>query len=321
MKIVILFYYIFLLPVFMGYLFERMLSVQSEIDVKFWWKGFCIEIFSFLAVWKMVLFFHGDFPEICKTYIGIGVLITVSALVVIFLDWYYKKIRRVACLGLRNKEAWLPGGIFLALFLIQAVKGRDIITLYPQDYMGVYVSTIISENSLFAKNPATGFEYALSMEGVQYTGITVFYAFLASVSKVRAISILYKVIPIWMLGLFYSIQYSFGRVFFGNNIRKIWLYCIGIALINIWGTGKLWTLSHFLLCNSWTEDAMRVCILFPLFIWTLIELIWKEKRKNSMLFLLILFLIFIVGGMLELWMLAGLGIVAAILYGLKRIGV
>lgn len=319
-KLLILLCYMFILPSAMGYIFSRCLGNGKESSINFLWKGIVIELFSFGILCNLVVVLNGDFQNICGIFSKIGIFIIIVAIMIWRIDRPWKKKNNVLRVLITDKKAILYVGIFCALFLMQIVKSGDVISQYPGDHMGVYVSTVTSENSLFMVNPVTGFEY-VNKRNMRYTELTIFYSFLVSVSNVNNLTLLYKVVPVWILGIFYNIQYSLGKEFFHKDIKKVLLYCIGVALIVIWGTGKGWMLPSYLLCTSWTDEAMQICILMPLIVWMIIQIIYQNHRKDSVAFLFILCWIFAFGDIRANWMLGGLGLVVVILYGLKKIGV
>lgn len=289
-RFIILLCYVFLVPVSMGYLLKKFLGNKDKISLKFWCEGFILELGSFGIVWGFVLILNRDFHEICEIYIGISAL---SAIIALFL-WIHEMLRRKVSYDVYfhkiDAKLLLAGGVFLAIFFFQVIKSGDILETYEGDNMAIYVSTIVSDHSLYKSNPLTGILYNAGEIKMNYSLLTVFYAFLVFVSGINTITIVYKLIPIWILCLFYSMQYSIGADLFGNNKQKIFLYCIVIEIVNIFGTTKHWMLPAFVLLHPWTDAAMLSCLLLPMLVWTAIKLVFSEKTGGEQCMLLILLL-------------------------------
>lgn len=319
MKLTIILFYVLLSPFCMGYIWISFWRDSEEGFPQLWWTGFVLELFSFSIIWKIALFFYGDFADICNIFRFINILLAGIALVICIRSKGFNKIKKIILFSKLNLNTILFLFAFLILLFIQLIKQDTIIEIYKGDNMALYVSTIVSDESLFKSNPFTGLSYSNGSTIIEYSVLTVFYAFLEFVFKLHNTAMVYRLIPIWLLCLFYSIQYSLGKELFQNNRNKSLLYCIVVSLINLWAAGKRWILSTYLMYNNWTDDAMQVCLILPLIVWLYLKILSGEKKKSQIVLLIILLWILNANSNLGIYIVLCMGIIYATFCGLKGI--
>lgn len=296
MNIIGLGFYVVLFPILLGFLMERCCNSNMEIRLRYWWEGFLMELFLFYFVHRILMLFHEDFIQICNVYIALSIFFAIIAMALIFHTLIHvEKTERKLDMRLRGWQEYVWAGIFLLFFLIQIVKSGTILEVYPGDETAAHVSTIVSDASLFQSNPLTGMPYETGQVQAEYSSLAVFYAFLVNVFHVNTIAVVYKLIPVWFLCLFYSIQYSVGMELFSNDKKKAFLYCSAISAANIFGTRKNWIVSAFLLLYPWTKDTVLVSFILPVSAWMLIKLLFLKEKKRVIYLLLISMLLLLLG--------------------------
>lgn len=288
MNVIWLGFYIVIFPIFMGVLLEWGCKLELGLKVRYWWEGFLIEVLLFGLVHKSLMVLQMDFIQICNIYIIVSIFLTVCMLTLsINVLVNIRKVKKRVTVSIQEWREWALLGIFLLLLLIQITKSGTILEAYPEDHMAIQVSTIVSDSSLFKSNPFTGMLYEVGQARMEYSSLTVLYAFFVNIFHTNTVATIYQLIPIWFLCLFYSMQYSIGMELFRNNKKKAFLYCSAVAVAIIFGTTKKWMLSSYLLLYPWVEETIWVCFVLPVSVWMLIKLLFLKKEKRTIYLLLV----------------------------------
>lgn len=312
-------FYIVIFPILMGGLLEWYCKPTQGLRTRYWWEGFLIEVLLFGLVHKFLIFFHMDFVQICNIYIVISVFLTICVFVLVINALINnKKIKKKVNMPIHEGKELALLGLFLLLLLLQITKSGTILEVYPEDHMAIQVSTIVSDSSLFKSNPFTGIPYEVGQMQTEYSSLTVFYAFLVNISHTNTVAVIYKLIPIWFLCLFYSIQYSVGMELFKNDNKKTILYCSAVAVATIFGTTKNWMLPSYLMLFPWVEETIWVCFVLPVCVWMLIKFLFLKKEKRTIYLLLISVLLLILE-QANLFYLISILVIGIVLFSVLRI--
>lgn len=288
MNVIWLVFYTVIFPIFMGVLLEWCCKLELGLRVRYWWEGFLIEILLFGLVHKFLMFLHMDFVQICNVYIIVSILLTICVLILaINVLINIRKIKKKVNMPIQGWRELALLVFFLFVLLLQITKSVTILEVYPEDHMAINVSTIVSDSSLFKSNPFTGMPYEVGDVKTEYSSLTVLYAFFVNIFHTHTVAVIYQLIPMWLLCLFYSIQYSLGLESFRNDKKKTFLYCCAVAVALIFGTTKNWMLPSYLMLYPWIEETIWVCFVLPVSVWVLIKLLFFKKDKRTIYLLAI----------------------------------
>lgn len=269
MHLIRMVYYLFLYPVLAGCLVELLFQQPLKLRIRFWWEGVLWEFASLRLILCFGSLVHWELTGIYTVYRIVSLLVTLLAILKAVKAEVGK--RRPERADKRTVLTILLTLLFLGLVGVQISKNGAIQESYSSDHMAIDINTILTDGNLRATNPMTGLSYYEGQDIVRYPVYTVFYALLASIFPGTVLTLVYKVIPVWLLLLFYSMQYSIGLELLGGERWKGLLYGIAICSLNMFGAAKQWMWGAFLMLYPWTDDSMRVCIVIPAVIWLLVK--------------------------------------------------
>ncbi len=248
---------------------ELLFQQPLKLRIRFWWEGVLWEFASLRLILCFGSLVHWELTGIYTVYRIVSLLVTLLAILKAGKAEVGK--RRPERADKRRVLTILLTLLFLGLVGVQISKNGAIQESYSSDHMAIDINTILTDGNLRATNPMTGLPYYEGQDTVRYPVYTVFYALLASIFPGTILTLVYKVIPVWLLLLFYSMQYSIGLELLGGERWKGLLYGIAICILNMFGAAKQWMWGAFLMLYPWTDDSMRVCIVIPAVIWLVVK--------------------------------------------------
>lgn len=148
------------------------------------------------------------------------------------------------------------------------------------------LSTMAESNALAGINPLTGVSQPTEtlLEMWKDAGIPAFYLCLMKVSGLSLFDVLFKAVPLWVLGLCMCAYWEIAAALFGNkNIRGRILFMFAFVLFTLCGNQAYMNPSYGLLHYAYEETTLISCVLFPMF-WALVLRIGKNcvsKRKKE----------------------------------------
>lgn len=286
MNLIKILYYLFLYPVLAGYFLEVLLGQSLKMRTRFWWEGV---LWEFVSLWIVLHFgkvVHWELTGIYAIYRVISLIVAVLAIVWIvkteLKERKQKSERKKTAPIKRDRKAItvavLLASVFIGLIGLQLLKNGSIQEKYSNDSMAISINTILADGNLRGTNPMTGLSYYEGQEVIHYPVYTVFYALLIYLFPGNTLTFVYKVIPVWLFCLFYSMQYSIGLELFRGKKWKGFLYGIAVCVLNFFGAAKQWMWGSFLMLYPWTNDSIRVCIVIPAVLWLLVKLSARVMR-------------------------------------------
>lgn len=279
-------YYLFLYPVLAGCFVELLLRQPLKMRTRYWWEGVLWEFASLWGVLCLGKLVRWELAGVYGIYRVVSLAVTILA-----IGWIVKAGIQGGKQKRQKKEtapmerdwkaitaAVLLAFIFIGLIGLQISRNGAVQEKYSEDRMAIYINTILEDGNLRVTNPMTGLPYYEGQAVVRYPVYTVFYALIGYLFPGNTLTLVYKIIPVWLLCLFYSMQYGIGLELLGGKKWKGLLYGIAVCVLNIFGAAKQWIWGSFLMLYPWTNDSIRVCIMIPAVIWLLVKFVAAVMR-------------------------------------------
>lgn len=204
-------------------------------------------------------FFSWDFERVsisCWVLLGlIGILTVIFARDRLF---YVSRER------MRLNDGSIVFGILLLVQLVAVFCAKkDVLN----DTTAETIQTILYTNSVNEVNPVTGLEPVLPMSTLpSLTALPVFYASLVYVTGADVSFLLYRIVPMLVLLLSYTVYGLLGRALFDSD-RKRSYFLVLLSLLNIFGCFSDSLMPYQLLHRGFAGDTIAFAVIFPFMIY------------------------------------------------------
>lgn len=208
--------------------------------------------FAHIPLGRLLLLWHGTIAALSM----VALALTART--------YHMHKERFRILPERGGSFVLPG-IFLLIVLIQAVYVYCMPALAtPGDIMVETLCSFQTSDGIYQVNPLTGqaFTQGLSMR-YRILGLPTLYTVLATSFRVEGALFVQNLIPVVVLAGTYMVYYRIGRLLFGNDLRRKYLFLIVVALLFWCGEGAPWLDGYAALHSAWMGSSIRNLILLP----------------------------------------------------------
>ena len=138
------------------------------------------------------------------------------------------------------------------------------------------VQSFLATDSVYQSNPLTGQAYESGMPSrLRILDLSTFYAMIIQGSKIGIESLLYVVMPLFVITLFYLAYYQLAKRLFNEETERA-LFLVFLAIVVMAGNYILPLDGAHLLYDSHTGQAFRNCVLVPYTISSAMDGNWKK---------------------------------------------
>ena len=196
----------------------------------------------------------------CELSLVVTVLNVIFGLVCLLLLIFFRDVLFYVS---SERHSFGPGTfIFIGLLLLQIGISLIAKPYIKYDMTAETVQTILSTGTVFQYNALTGAEAADYYFMPQFQVLPVFYAMICFVTGVSVRTLLYKIMPVVVLLLFYTIAGFFSRALFDTDGKRD-SFLILLSVLNIFGCFSDKLLSYYLLHSAWQGDTLLFAVIFP----------------------------------------------------------
>lgn len=153
-------------------------------------------------------------------------------------------------------------------------------------YLGVSLDAIQSD-TMYLKNPYTGYPYGGVDMRHAMSPVPLFIAFLAKVSGIHATIIAHSVLGPAFIGLMYGVYTLLGRKLFRDNRKWTCLFVLFVMCFYAFGHVSIFTAETFAYTRTWQGKSMLANLVIPVLYLSVTNLYERAEEKGEWLLLMI----------------------------------
>lgn len=241
------------------------------------WAGFLI-----ICVPLILLRVEEGVALVMKGLGGLMTLLSAAALIRFSVKKRWKKLGESG-VALEERAALPWKALVLLLFLLQAVCMIFLAYEEGDDAFYVAVSAIsASSDAMYQSLPYTGYPTVLDARH----GLAPFPIWISVLSRWTQIPVAilaHVVLPIFLLGMAYSIYLELSRLLFGGDEKKRITFLLLIEVLILFGGQSLYTAENFLLVRTAQGKAVLAAIVIPFLLVQCFSVTKKLGAKQRMM--------------------------------------
>lgn len=243
--------------------------------------GTMVMLLGFEAVIMPSIKLLASFDIVCKVYSGI-----LLGLVILAIIFAKKNIQAQLKINLLH-DIWPVIGA-LGIFVLQIVFVLFMAPDLSNDYTVEMVNTTLVSDLIYENHPGMGpaFQYGITFRGKLVT-LPLFYAYLVKVFGGSSITMVFRVMPIWMLVL-NSLSYWLWGFYISGEDKHNWnrgqIFMMGIGLLNIFGSFAQNCVFYYQMHKGFSGETMIYGCLLPFCVF-LCSRVFAIKSKMEILYL------------------------------------
>lgn len=243
-----------------------------------------------LLLWEAVILpsikLLASFRGVCKVYSGLLLLLVLISVIVAGRRMTGQhKITRIY-------DVWPLAGA-LGVMVLQIIFIFMLVPNLYRDYTIETVNTTLVSDLIYENHPGLGttFEYGITFRGKLVT-LPLFYAYLVQIFGEAAATMVFRVVPIWMLLLNAFAYWNLGNHIFKKDEsewNRSFIFVIGIGLLNIFGSFAKNCIFYYQMHRGFRGETMIYGILLP-FSLCLCSRIFVQRDYVKVVYLLLILL-------------------------------
>lgn len=189
--------------------------------------------------------------------------------------------------------------IFAGILIFQLVMFVRMSSFDGDDAYYVVESLLSQETgTLYRIRPYTGLSTSIDLRHSLAT-FPIWLAYIAKISGVHATVLCHSFSGFFLIPLSYGIYMEIGRNVLRKERKKLPIFMIFVAIMQVFGNVSIYTNATFFLTRTWQGKSVLANICIPAIIWLLLSLFDSDRQENdSVLGLwIILFVVNIVAAM------------------------
>lgn len=278
--ILLIAYVMGILPILLGIAFNRVFFVKKYELSDVYVKGYLI-LFATFAAEAVLLIFMGK----TLSFLSMAWLITVIVLgilaLVISISRFKKMCNAVGktISGLfTEKRRWISFVLAVLLMVFSLIFVKPL-----GDSTVEYASAALQTDQMYVYHPYIVEEqYPQVQVGNCYAPFEMFYAIMASWTKIPVVVIVKWIVPLFLIPLFYAAVCQWAEILFHDTKKKYWFYLAIMALYTVPIYAGNDYLPWAILINSWNGLTLLNSIFLPSLVLYCFRLYRKSQdRKNQ----------------------------------------
>lgn len=272
----------FIIPVMAGGLFCKVGKGFDRL-LFMWISGQIVLWAGFQCICVPMILCQGSFVHVKWLFLGFMGALAVAGIVKFILvekknDYFGYKLTLVKQNKSWNKVLWC---VFAVLLLLQLILTGVLAYEEGDDAFYVAISTItVDAETMYSKLPYTGGAGEMDVRH-SFAPFPVWIAFLASLSKVPAVTVAHIAVPIVLIVMSYAVYYLMGRHLLEKHREFLPYFMILTELMVLFGGYSVYSAENFLLVRTSQGKAVLANIVIPFLFLLFILLLEKIQTQGK----------------------------------------
>lgn len=244
----------------------------------------CLALFQLACVPVVILNDFG-FPIVVVMYSIILGITTVAGGVLSFFKW--KKEGNIFAFsendikGRITVEEVVEWIMFLAILVFQLVMFMRMTSFDGDDAYYVVNSLLATEtDTMYRIRPYTGLATSLDIRH-SLAVFPIWLAYVARVSGIHATVISHHIIGLALIPITYFIYFGIGRAILKRERKKLPIFMIFVAIMQVFGNVSIYTNATFFLTRTWQGKSLLANVCIPGVLWLLLNIFDADSFEGD----------------------------------------
>lgn len=240
-------------------------------------------LFQLVAVPTIILSPYG-FPVIVAIYLSLTIALAVTGGVITFITIKRHgnpfKYTPETPKNMSREELvmWIIAGVLILLQLVMFVTMES----FDGDDAYYVVESLLTTqtDTLYRIRPYTGLSTGMDLRHALAT-TPVWEAYIARLAGVHSTILAHSVMGLILIPIMYMLYYEVGRILCKKELRKLPVFMIFVALMNIFGNVSIYTNATFLLTRTWQGKSLLANMAITCVIWLLLCIFESDITEHD----------------------------------------
>lgn len=289
LKMLILVLILIICPFFSGMIPMFFVSKKRRTTSAVYLSGMilCWALFQLACVPVVILDDFG-FPIVVTVYSVILGMTTVAGAVLAFLKW--KKEGNIFAFsetdikGRLTVEEVVEWIMFLAIIIFQLVMFMKMASFDGDDAYYVVNSLLTTDtDTMYRVRPYTGWATSLDIRH-SLAVFPIWIAYISRVSGIHATIVSHHIIGLVLIPITYFIYFGIGRAILKRERKKLPIFMIFVAIMQVFGNVSIYTNATFFLTRTWQGKSILANVCIPGILWLLLNIFDGDTYGEDMRF-------------------------------------
>lgn len=242
----------------------------------------CMAMFQLICVPIVVMYDFG-FPYIVNIYSGILVLLSIAGLALAIVRWKMEGNIFAEAVLKRTPTVeeiieWIMVAVIIAFQIVMFVR----MTSFDGDDAYYVVQSLLTDqtDTLYRIRPYTGLSTSFDLRH-SLAVLPMWIAYVARVSGVHSTIIAHNVLGIMLIPVSYMIYFEIGRNILKREQKKLPIFMIFVAIMQVFGNVSIYTNATFFLTRTWQGKSILANVCIPGVLWLLLTIFDSDSFEGD----------------------------------------
>lgn len=245
----------------------------------------CLALFQLACVPVVVLSDFG-FPIIVVMYSILVGISSVVGIVLVVIKW--KKEGNIFAESVFSKnltvEEIVEWVIFATVLIFQLVMLLRMTSFDGDDAYYVVQSLLATQtDTMYRIRPYTGWTTSIDLRH-SLAVFPMWIAYIAKLSEIHPTIVAHHIIGLLMIPATYLIYFEIGRSVLKRERKKLPIFMIFVAIMQVFGNVSIYTNATFFLTRTWQGKSLLANVCIPGVLWLLLNIFDSDNLEDDMRF-------------------------------------
>lgn len=271
-------------PFLSGMVPSYFIGKQRRTAAVIYLSGFilCMAMFQLMCVPIVVLYDFG-FPYIIYGYSSILAVCSIAGIVLGVLKWKKEGniFAEAALKRTPTVEELVEWAMVIAIIAFQIVMFVRMTSFDGDDAYYVVQSLLTDQtDTLYRIRPYTGLSTSFDLRH-SLAVLPMWIAYVARVSGVHSTIIAHNVLGIMLIPVSYLIYFEIGRNVLKREQKKLPIFMIFVAIMQVFGNVSIYTNATFFLTRTWQGKSILANVCIPGVLWLLLTIFDSDTFEGD----------------------------------------